>query len=132
MTDHQVRRNEIDAYISALSDAEREAVDSASVALDIAGLAYRARIVRGFTQTEAAHASGLKQQSISRIEGGTINITVRMLERYLRALGFSLSLSIFDENTGEVLDQTTLNRPNNGASTRTVVSADHHNGALKR
>lgn len=132
MTDHQVRRNEIDAYISALSDAEREAVDSASVALDIAGLAYRARIVRGFTQTEAAHASGLKQQSISRIEGGTINITVRMLERYLRALGFSLSLSIFDENTGEVLDQTTLNRPNNGARTRTVVSSNHHNGALKR
>jgi DNA-binding XRE family transcriptional regulator len=132
MTDHQVRRNEIDAYISALSDAEREAVDSASVALDIAGLAYRARIVRGFTQTEAAHASGLKQQSISRIEGGTINITVRMLERYLRALGFSLSLSIFDENTGEVLDQTTLNRPNIGARTRTVVSSNHHKGALKR
>ncbi|HVX30075.1 MAG TPA: helix-turn-helix transcriptional regulator [Nitrolancea sp.] len=133
MTERHTKRNEVNEYIASLTDAEREAIDSASVALDIAGLAYRARLARGFTQTEAAEASGLKQQAISRIEGGTINVTFRTLERYLRALGFSVRLSVCDENTGKIVDQITLNRPDDDMDAHLVSSAHHdHVGAYKR
>lgn len=133
MTDRKSPASGIDDYLDTLTETEREAVNAASVALDIAGLAYRARVTRGLTQTQAADVSGLKQQSISRIEGGTINVTVRMLERYLRALGFSLSMVICDEQTRGIIDQTTLNRSNDDADSHLAVSTRHHNnGALKR
>jgi transcriptional regulator with XRE-family HTH domain len=130
---HQKSRGEIDGYIDTLTDAERDALGSASVALDIAGLAYRARTLRGLTQAEAAEASGLKQQAITRIEGGTINVTVRTLERYLSALGLSLALGIFDEDAGEIIDKITLNRSNNDVNTQLVSTAHHdHSAALKQ
>ena len=111
MNPRQTSRSDIDTYIETLSDVEREEVVAASVALDIAGLAFRARTLRNLTQAEAATESGLKQQSISRIEGGSVNVTVRALEKYLKTLRFSLALRILDEDTGEIVDDITLNRP---------------------
>lgn len=111
-------RNDIDAYLNTLTDVEREKVETASVALDIAGLAFRARTFRNLTQAEAAAESGLKQQSISRIEGGTVNVTIRTLEKYLQTLRFSLTLSISDVGSGEPVDQITLNRQDDGDDQR--------------
>ena len=94
---------------ATLSEEEREEVAAASVALDLARLVYAARERRGLTQTEAAEQTGMKQQMISRLEGGTAQPTVKTVERYLRRLGFALDVSLIDEDCDEPIDRLVLN-----------------------
>jgi transcriptional regulator with XRE-family HTH domain len=94
---------------ASMTEEELEEIAAASVALDLARLVYIARERRGLTQTEAAHQTGMKQQMISRLEGGTAQPTVKTVERYLRKLGYSLEVTLIDEKCDEPIDRLVLN-----------------------
>lgn len=49
-----------------------------------------ARKNENMTQKELSAASGLTQQSISRVEKNTANITIETLMKYLRGIGYKL------------------------------------------
>jgi len=51
-----------------------------------------ARIEAGITQTELAKQSGIRQETISRIENGTANTTVNTLAKVARALDRELRI----------------------------------------
>ncbi len=57
--------NEIDDYIAAFSDEERQEYVAAEMALDLACVLYQIRQEQGLTQRQAAERAGLKQQAIS-------------------------------------------------------------------
>lgn len=51
------------------------------------------RKAKGWTQTELAGRSGLRQEYISRIESGHESVTIVTLLKLMGALGLDLSLS---------------------------------------
>jgi hypothetical protein len=59
--------NEIDDYIAAFSDEERQEYVAAETALDLACILHHIRQEQGLTQREAPERAGLKQQAISRL-----------------------------------------------------------------
>ena len=101
--------DDLDLHEATLTPEEREEVAAASVALDLAGLVYVAREHLGLTQKEAAERTGVQQQMISRLEGGTAQPTFKTVERYLRKLGFAMSVSVVDQTSAQLIDQATLN-----------------------
>jgi ribonucrease Y len=102
--------------VAQLTQEERDEIAAASVALDLARLVYAAREARGLTQTEAAELTGVRQQMISRLEGGTAQPTFKTVERYLRRLGFALHLSLVDERNDETVDCLILNEEGRSTS----------------
>ena len=106
--------NEIDAYIADLADAERQELEAADVAIDLAFLLYRARERRNLTQAGAARRAGLHQQAVSRIERPKANLQLLTLLRYLKALNYGLLFTLIDRQTGEVVAQV-------GGETSTTV-----------
>lgn len=56
---------------------------------EIGGRVRAARESRGFTQEEAAHAAGIDYKRWQRLEQGTVNPTVKTLDRAAQALGSS-------------------------------------------
>lgn len=100
--------NEIDDYIAALSNEERQEYAAAETALDLACILYHIRQEQGLTQQKAAEQAGLKQQAISRLEKAASNIQLGTLQRYLGALGYSIEISVIDNRTGNVAGKTTL------------------------
>ncbi len=52
----------------------------------------QARHQRGWSQAEAAKATGVSVSTVSRIENGWPIGSVRLFERYLAGLGFELTL----------------------------------------
>lgn len=108
MSDTAPMHNDIDEYIAALSEEERQELAHADAALDLAILLYRLRTERALTQKDAAEKAGLKQQAISRWERSHPNIQLSTLQRYLDALGYNLELVVRDANTGQVVDTVEL------------------------
>ncbi len=100
--------NEIDDYIAAFSDEERQEYVAAETALDLACMLYQIRQEQGLTQRQAAERAGLKQQAISRLEKAASNIQLGTLQRYLDALGYSIEISVIDNRTGNVAGKTSL------------------------
>ena len=100
--------NEIDDYIAAFSDEERQEYVAAEMALDLASILYHIRQEQGLTQREAAERTGLKQQAISRLEKAASNIQLGTLQRYLGALGYSIEISVIDNRTGNAAGKTLL------------------------
>ena len=100
--------NDIDDYIAAFSDEERQEYVAAETALDLACILYHIRQEQGLTQHEAAERAGLKQQAISRLEKAASNMQLGTLQRYLGALGYSIEISVIDNRTGNVAGKTTL------------------------
>ena len=100
--------NEIDSYIAAFSEEERQEYDAAETALDLACILYHIRQEQGLTQREAAARAGLKQQAISRLEKAASNIQLGTLQRYLSALGYSIEISVTDNRTGNIAGKTSL------------------------
>ena len=107
---------------AAMTEEELEEIAAASVALDLARLVYTARERRGLTQTEAANRTGMKQQMISRLEGGTAQPTVKTVERYLRRLGYALEVTLIDEKCDEPIDRLILNEEGRTPAIHTVPS----------
>jgi DNA-binding XRE family transcriptional regulator len=102
--------NEIDDYIAAFSDEERQEYAVAETALDLASMLYQIRQEQGLTQQHAAERTGLKQQAISRLEKAASNMQLGTLQRYLSALGYRIEISIIDNRTGTVAGKTSLSR----------------------
>ena len=102
--------NEIDDYIAAFSDEERQEYAAAETALDLASMLYRIRQEQGLTQRNAAERTGLKQ-AISRLEKAASNIQLGTLQRYLGALGYHIEISVIDNRTGNVAGKSSLAHP---------------------
>jgi HTH-type transcriptional regulator/antitoxin HipB len=102
--------NEIDDYIAAFSEEERQEYVAAATALDLAGLLYQLRQKKGLTQRGAAARTGLKQQAISRLEKAASNTQLGTLQRYLGALGYRLEISVIDNRTGNVAGKASLSQ----------------------
>ena len=100
--------NEIDDYIAAFSEEERQDYVAAEMALDLASTLYQIRQAQGLTQREAAERAGLKQQAISRLEKAASNMQLGTLQRYLGALGYRIEVSVIDNRTGNVAGTTSL------------------------
>jgi HTH-type transcriptional regulator/antitoxin HipB len=100
--------NEIDDYIAAFSDEERQEYAAAETALDLASILYQIRQEQGLTQRKAAERAALKQQAISRLEKAASNVQLGTLQRYLGALGYRIEISIIDNRTGNVAGKTSL------------------------
>ena len=96
-------------YLASLSYEERERLAEAATALDVAQLLFSARDHRGLTQKQTEERTGVKQQEISRYEGGVGNITIKKLERYLRKLGFTLDIDLRDDETGQIVERIAVN-----------------------
>src|SRR5712692_5922079 len=94
--------NEIDDYIAAFSNEERQEYVAAETALDLACILYQIRQEQGLTQRKAAERAGLKQQAISRLEKAASNMQLGTLQRYLGALGYHIEISVIDNRTGNV------------------------------
>jgi DNA-binding XRE family transcriptional regulator len=108
MSDKQKTYGDIDTYIAAMSDEERQELAIADIALDLAWILYHARQERGLTQSEAAKRAGLKQQAISRLEKAANHVQFDTLQRYLGALGYTIDIVVKDRTTGDVVAQTSL------------------------
>lgn len=93
--------NEIDDYMAAFSDEERQEYAAAEAALDLASLLYRTQQEQGLTQHHAAERSDLQQQAMSRLEKAASTMQLGMLQRYLRTPGYRLEISIIDNRTGK-------------------------------
>ncbi len=102
--------NEIDDYIAAFSEEERQEYVAAATALDLAGLLYQLRQKKGLTQRSVAERTGLKQQAISRLEKAASNTQLGTLQRYLGALGYRLEISVIDNRTGNVAGKASLSQ----------------------
>jgi DNA-binding XRE family transcriptional regulator len=100
--------NEIDDYIAAFSDEERQEYAAAETALDLASILYHIRQERGLTQRQAAERADLKQQAISRLEKAASNVQLGTLQRYLGALGYTIEISVIDNRTGNIAGKTSL------------------------
>jgi DNA-binding XRE family transcriptional regulator len=100
--------NEIDDYIAAFSDEERQEYAAAETALDLASMLYQIRQEQGLTQQHAAERTGLKQQAISRLEKAASNMQLGTLQRYLGALGYRIEISVIDNRTGNLAGKTSF------------------------
>lgn len=80
--------NEIDDYIAAFSDEERQAYAAAETALDVATVLYRTRQEQGPGQRHAAERAGVKRGAIGRLEKAASTLQMGTLQPYLDALGF--------------------------------------------
>ena len=100
--------DDLAAYVAQYSDAERDELAAADVAIDLAIMLYHLREHRGLTQEAAASRAGLQQQAVSRIERPQTNIRLDTLREYLSALGYTLELTVKEATSGDVVEQVTL------------------------
>src|SRR5258708_18350630 len=103
--------NEIDDYVAAFSDEERQAYAAAATALDLASILYQIRQERGLTQHQAAERAALKQQAISRLEKAASNVQLGTLQPYLAPLGYHLDINVIDHPTRRLSRKTSPSPP---------------------
>lgn len=108
MNEYGPTHNEIDDYITELTEIEREELATADAAIELAFLFHDAREARGLTQAEAARQTGLRQQAVSRFEQPGMKLAKTKLEtlrKYLTALGYKVGLSISDSISGVLVKE---------------------------
>lgn len=111
MSKHGPTYNEIDSYISGLTDEERDKLATAETAIELAFLLHRARQLRGLTQAEAGDRAGLHQQAVSRFEQPDMKLAgtkFDTLRRYLTALGYAVHMGISDAESGAMVSRIRL------------------------
>jgi transcriptional regulator with XRE-family HTH domain len=119
MTGYGPAYNEIDGYISELTDEERKELATADAAIELAFLFHGAREARGLTQAEAARQTGLHQQAVSRFEQPDmklVNTKFETLRKYLIALGYIVGLSIKDATSGALIKEISFEPTQNVSS----------------
>jgi hypothetical protein len=89
---------EIDVYIAAFTDEERQEYAAAETALDLASMLYRISLEQEPRQ----------QQVISRLKKAVSTVQLGALQRYLGALGYRIEISVIDKRTGNVAGKTLL------------------------
>ncbi len=80
--------NEIDDYIAAFSDEERQEYATAETALDLATMLYRIRQEQGPGEQHDAERDGLKRRAIGRLQKTVSTSQMGTLQPYLDVLGF--------------------------------------------
>ena len=80
--------NEIDDYIAAFSNKERQANAAAKTALDLTSMLYRIRQEQEPWQHHATERISLKRQTISRLEKTASTMQFGTFQPYLSALGY--------------------------------------------
>lgn len=100
--------DDLDAYIADYTDAEREELAAAELAVDLATLFHRARESRNVSQAIVAERVGMSQQAISRIERPNQNVTIETLRKYLHALNYTIEITIREPETGMIVDSLNL------------------------
>jgi transcriptional regulator with XRE-family HTH domain len=100
--------DDLDVYLATLSDGEREEIETAGVAIDLAVLLHHARAARGLTQSAAARRAGLAQQAVSRFERPSANLRLDTLQRYLSALGYVVEITVKDAASNAVAARLSL------------------------
>ena len=126
----------IDAYLATLTRQEREEIEVAGVALDLATMPYRASASRGLAQAAAAERAGLAQQAVSRLERSDGNVRLSSLRRYWDALGYDMELTLRDVETHVVIVSLRFPQPSDREPTEASVpgilrSAGEHIGHRK-
>ena len=80
--------NEIDDYIAAFSDEERQEYAAAETALDVAIRLYRIRQEQGPGEQHDAERAGVKRRAIGCLQKAVSTSQMGTLQPYLDALGF--------------------------------------------
>jgi len=93
--------DDLDAYLETFDEAEMQELAAAEVALDLSIFLYRAREKKSLSQSAAAKLAGLQQQAVNRLEHPDGSPRLETVQRYLKALGYSLELRAIDIETGE-------------------------------
>lgn len=118
--------DDLEVYLATLSDGEREEIEIAGVAIDLAVLLYHARAARGLTQSAAAKRAGLAQQAVSRFERPSANIRLDTLQRYLSALGYIVEITVKDAESNEVAARMSLAPLGTDDATASPSSTEAH------
>ncbi len=111
MSEYGPTYNEIDSYVSELTDEERDTLATAETAIELAFLLHRARQVKGLTQENAAQLAGLHQQAVSRFEQPDMKLAgtkFDTLRKYLTALGYAMHMGISDAASGAMVGRICL------------------------
>ena len=78
-----------------LKDPEfKKAYDALEPEFALASALIGKRIQRGLTQADLARLIGTKQSAIARLESGTYNSSLKMLEKVAKALDAKLTVKI--------------------------------------
>jgi DNA-binding XRE family transcriptional regulator len=72
----------------------RKAYEALEVEYRIKSDVLRKRIEKDMTQADLAHKTGIDQATISRLENGNYNPSIKFLERIAKGLGAKLKVSI--------------------------------------
>jgi len=88
----------------ALADAEvRREYEALAPEYELRRLLLRLRQETNITQEELAERLGTKQEYISRIECGHVNLTLPYLVRLLHAMGADIEISLRPKDSREVI-----------------------------
>ena len=88
-----------------------QAVDELALHFELANAVLRARLRKGWTQTDLAKAVGTKQANISRIEAGLTNPTLALIRKLTRAL--ELEVWMVEKQAALAVQYSTeISRPN--------------------
>jgi transcriptional regulator with XRE-family HTH domain len=70
-----------------------QAMDDLKLHFELANAVLRARLQKGWSQTELAKAVGTKQANISRIEAGLANPTLSLVQKLTKALDLEVHIA---------------------------------------
>lgn len=70
-----------------------QAMDDLKLHFELANAVLRARLKKGWSQTELARAVGTKQANISRIEAGLANPTLALVRKLTKALELEVRIA---------------------------------------
>lgn len=71
----------------------QQAVEELRLPLALADAILRARLSKGWSQTQLARQVGTRQTNISRIEAGLANPTLRLIQAICKALDIEITFS---------------------------------------
>jgi HTH-type transcriptional regulator/antitoxin HipB len=83
-----------------------QAMDDLALHFELANAVLRARLQKGWTQTDLAKAVGTKQANISKIEAGLANPTLALIRKLTRAL--ELDVWFVSKQTAPAIQYSTV------------------------
>jgi ribosome-binding protein aMBF1 (putative translation factor) len=70
-----------------------EAVEELQLQFELANSVLKARLKKGWSQTDLANAVGTKQANISRIESGLANPTITLVQKLIKKLDLEIKIT---------------------------------------
>ena len=94
MTTKTIKATNIHAKEMAENPAYREAYDALEGEFALVGALIQARTRADLSQAEVASRMGTTESAVSRLESGRVKPSTRTLERYAKATGHTLHISL--------------------------------------